>query len=121
MNTTPRRDLGFGLEPVTPLLTPPKSAEDIALRRRAAEAAAQTAGFPSREPQQEIRPQSSFQQKPDRRKRTGRDKSFACRTTTDHYDRFYKLNDSNKAWGGVGATFERAVEALEEKIRREGT
>ncbi len=117
---TGRRSLGFGTDegPSVELTIPSrKSPEEIALRRQAAEEAAKISGFPSREPAPQIAQSVTIPAiKPDRRKRTGRDKAFTCRTTTGHYDRFYAIVDANPSWGGVGATFERALEALEEKL-----
>lgn len=121
---TERRNLGFGTDAdtTTPLPIPSrKSADEIALRKQAAEQAAKASGFPSREPSTPSAPSAlvtfASPAKPDRRKRTGRDRAFTCRTTPDHYDRFYAMVDANPEWGGVGATFERAVEALEQKLR----
>ena len=113
--TTQRRDLGFGsTEPII-LPSGKKSAEEIELRKRAAESAAMASGFPSREPiKSEPSVAPSISTARDRRKRTGRDKAFACRTTEEHVDRFYKIVDSN-SWG-VGETFERALEALEREL-----
>ena len=49
------------------------------------------------------------------RKRTGRTVPFACRTTQEAHDRFYRIAEE-KNWS-CGVTFEQALEALEEKLR----
>lgn len=113
--TTGRRNLGFGSSDPIIFPTGKKSPEEIQLRKRAAETAAQDSGFPSREPMTAIDRTELPTQTPDRRKRTGRDKAFACRTTAEHVERFYKIVDGNK-WG-VGETFERALDALEREMR----
>jgi hypothetical protein len=49
------------------------------------------------------------------RPRTGRTVPFACRTTQEAHDRFYQIT-RDKDWS-CGTTFEKALEALEEKLR----
>jgi hypothetical protein len=49
------------------------------------------------------------------RKRTGRTVPFACRTTQEAHDLFYRIAEERN-WS-CGVTFEQALEALEEKLR----
>jgi hypothetical protein len=50
------------------------------------------------------------------RPRTGRTVPFACRTTQEAHDLFYQIA-RDKDWS-CGTTFEKALEALQEKLAR---
>lgn len=51
-------------------------------------------------------------------RRTGRTVTVTLKTTPEHSNRFYALAEA-KDWL-VGETFEKALQALEEKLEREG-
>ena len=70
-------------------------------------AVAEIADFRSRQPMQ-IRPRRG-------RRRTGRTEQFACRITPAAAETIYRISEQQD-WT-IGATVERALAALEEKMR----
>jgi hypothetical protein len=114
MSTRERAPLGFSdeLDNFDPAAWTPPNVEDAkpkpAEAKRAAEEAAEAAGFRSREPAKkaEVTPPRKEQ----RRRRTGRNVQFNIKTRQETIDAFLAVVDS-KGWG-IGETFEYATELL---------
>ena len=107
-----RVSLGFGdeLDDIDPLIwAKPKSRNDKP-KAEVARQAAEAAGFRSREPAKSESTLVTPRQQ--RRRRTGRTAQLNLKLKPETIDTFTRVADAN-GWG-LGETFERAVELLEQ-------